>query len=59
MLDDEGGRVILRDDPVTVDLLTLQNEALGLVDGVLHVPSFDSSGLKIMLPEGTTEVDGY
>ena len=104
--EEGGGRVILRDEPMTVDLLTLQNEVLDLVDevevpsgsysqlrlvisdgfievereggttevyasseayaaaqgvtadGELQMPSFDSSGLKIRLPEGATEVVG-
>jgi len=103
--DPEDGRTILSDDQVTVDLLTLQNEVLAIVedeeipagtynqlrlvisggyievededggstiyassdeyaaaqnvvaDGRLQMPSYSSSGLKIVLPNELSEIE--
>lgn len=54
--DPEGGRVILRDDPVTVDLLTLQNEVLDLVDGEA-VPEGTYGQLRLVISGGFIEVE--
>lgn len=55
--DPEGSRVILRDDPVTVDLLTLQNEVLDLVDGET-VPEGTYRQLRLVISGGFIEVEG-
>jgi len=54
--DPEGGRFILRDDPVTVDLLTLQNEVLDLVDGE-NVPAGRYHQLRLVISGGYIEVE--
>lgn len=54
--DAEGSRVILRDDPVTVDLLTLQNEVLDLVDGTA-VPEGRYHQLRLVISGGYIEVE--
>ena len=54
--DPEGSRIILRDDPVTVDLLTLQNEVLDLVDGE-SVPAGRYHQLRLVISGGYIEVE--
>ncbi len=55
-LDPEGSRIILLDDPVTVDLLTLQNEVLDLVDGE-NVPAGRYHQLRLVISGGYIEVE--
>lgn len=54
--DPEGGRTILSDDPVTVDLLTLQNEVLALVDDET-VPEGTYHQLRLVISGGYIEVE--
>lgn len=54
--DPEGSRVILRDDPVTVDLLTLQNEVLDLVEDEI-VPEGTYRQLRLVISGGFIEVE--
>lgn len=51
-----GGRVILREDPVTVDLLTLQNEVLDLVDDE-PIPAGTYAELRLVISGGYIAVE--
>jgi hypothetical protein len=53
---EEGGRVVLMDDPVTADLLTLQNVAMELVEDVL-VPGGTYAQLRLVISGGYIEVE--
>ena len=54
--DPEGGRLMLRDEPVTVDLLTLQNEVLDLVGGE-EIPEGTYHQLRLVISGGYIEVE--
>lgn len=54
--DPEGSRLMLRDEPVTVDLLTLQNEVLDLVDGE-EIPEGRYHQLRLVISGGYIEVE--
>jgi hypothetical protein len=54
--DPERGRTILRDEPVTVDLLTLQNEVLALVDDQA-IPEGTYHQLRLVISGGYIEVE--
>ena len=54
--DLENGRIILRDEPVTVDLLELQNEVMVLV-GETPVPGGRYSELRLIISEGLLAVE--
>ena len=54
--DPEGSRVVLRDEPVTVDLLTLQNEVLDLVDEE-EVPEGAYAQLRLVISGGYVAVE--
>lgn len=56
-LHGDAGAVVLRDEPATVDLLTLQNEVMGLVDGV-DVPAGSYAELRLVISGGFIEVEG-
>lgn len=56
-LHGEAGAVVLRDEPATVDLLTLQNEVMDLVDGV-DVPAGSYAELRLVISGGFIEVEG-
>lgn len=55
-LQGDEGRVSLRQDQVTVDLLTLQNEVMELVDQVV-VPGGTYSELRLVISGGYIEVE--
>lgn len=52
----DDDRIVLRDEPVTVDLLTLQNEVLTLV-GETPVPGGRYSELRLVITDGLIEVE--
>lgn len=54
--DEDDGRIILRDEPVTVDLLDLQNEVMVLV-GETPVPGGRYSELRLIITDGLIEVE--
>ena len=54
--DPEGSRIMLSDEPATVDLLTLQNEVLDLVDGE-EVPEGAYHQLRLVISGGYIEVE--
>jgi hypothetical protein len=54
--DLENGRIVLRDGPVTVDLLELQNEVMILV-GETPVPGGSYSELRLIISEGLITVE--
>ena len=54
--DPETSRTILRDEPVTVDLLTLQNEVLALVDDE-EIPEGTYRQLRLVISGGYIEVE--
>ena len=54
--DPEDGRLMLRDEPVTVDLLTLQNEVLDLVAGE-EIPAGTYNQLRLVISGGYIEVE--
>lgn len=54
--DGAGSRVILLDEPVTVDLLTLQNEVMDLTGDVV-VPGGRYSQLRIVITDGLITVE--
>src|SRR5690606_24436473 len=54
--DPEGSRVVLRDEPVTVDLLTLQNEVFDLVADET-VPEGTYRQLRLVISGGFIEVE--
>jgi hypothetical protein len=54
--DLENGRIILRDEPATVDLLELQNEVMVLV-GETPVPGGRYSELRLIISEGLITVE--
>jgi Domain of unknown function (DUF4382) len=54
--DDEGGRVILRSDPITTDLLTLSNDVSTLVDNA-EVPSGTYGQLRFVVDGAYVEVE--
>lgn len=54
--DPEASRVLLRDDPVTVDLLTLRNEVLDLVEDE-EVPEGTYHQLRLVISGGYIEVE--
>ncbi|MFW5973705.1 MAG: DUF4382 domain-containing protein [Bacteroidota bacterium] len=54
--DDDGERVVLRDEPVTVDLLELQNEVMDLVEDMV-VPAGSYSQLRLIISGGFIEVE--
>lgn len=56
VLQGEGGAVVLRDEPVTVDLLELQNEVMDLV-GETAVPAGTYSELRLVISGGYIEVE--
>ena len=53
----EGGAVVLRDEPATVDLLTLQNEVMELV-GETDLPAGTYSQLRLVIGGAFVEVEG-
>lgn len=53
---EEGSRIVLRDEPVTVDLLTLQNDVLDLVDDEV-VPEGVYSQLRLVISGGYLAVE--
>lgn len=53
---EDGQRVMLREDPVTVDLLDLQNEVMSLV-GQTPVPGGTYSELRLVISEGLITVE--
>lgn len=55
--DAESSRIVLRDEPATVDLLTLQNEVLDLVDGET-VPEGSYHQLRLVISGGYIELEG-
>ena len=55
-LQGEGGRVVLRDDPVTTDLLTLANDTYLLVDDA-PVPAGHYGQLRFVISGGYLEVE--
>ena len=54
--DNENDRIVLRDSPVTVDLLELQNEVMVLV-GETPVPAGRYSELRLVISEGLITVE--
>src|SRR5690606_8737884 len=54
--DDDNSVVVLRDEPATVDLLTLQNEVMVLV-GETAVPGGNYSQMRLVISEGLIEVE--
>lgn len=54
--DEDDPRVILRDEPVTVNLLDLQNEVMVLV-GETPVPGGRYSELRLVISDGLIEVE--
>lgn len=54
--DNENDRIILRDSPVTVDLLELQNEVMVLV-GETPVPGGRYTELRLVISEGLITVE--
>jgi len=54
--DPEEGRTILSDDQVTVDLLTLQNEVLAIVEGE-EIPAGTYNQLRLVISGGYIEVE--
>jgi hypothetical protein len=52
----EGGRVVLRDDPVTTDLLTLANDVMELVEDA-EVPAGTWAQLRFVISGGFIEVE--
>jgi len=55
-LQGEGGRVVLLDEPVTTDLVTLANDTRDLVDGAI-VPEGRYSELRFVITGGFVEVE--
>jgi len=55
--DPEDGRTILSDESVTVDLLTLQNEVLAIVEDEA-VPAGTYNQLRLVISGGFIEVEG-
>lgn len=53
--EDGAGRIVLRDEPATVDLLTLQNEVLDLIEDEA-VPAGTYSQLRLVISGGYIEV---
>src|SRR5687768_16683181 len=51
-----GGRLVLREDDVTVDLLTLENEMMSLVDDV-EIPGGRYAQLRFVITGGYLEVE--
>ena len=56
LMGEDGGRVVLRDDPFTVDLVTLSNASLVLVD--VDVPDGAYSELRFVIDGAWIEVAG-
>jgi Domain of unknown function (DUF4382) len=56
-LQGDGGRTVLRDTPVTVDLTTLTNTSTLLVDNVT-VPSGEFGQLRFVISGGYLQVEG-
>jgi hypothetical protein len=54
----EGGRLTLMDEPVTVDLLTLQNEVMELV-GETPVPGGTYSEMRLVITDGLIAVEQH
>ncbi|MDX1440031.1 MAG: DUF4382 domain-containing protein [Rubricoccaceae bacterium] len=54
--DPESGRVVLSEDPTTVDLLTLQNEVIALIDDEI-VPEGTYTQLRLVISGGYIEVE--
>ena len=54
--DPESSRLMLRDEPMTVDLLTLQNEVLALVDDE-EIPEGTYRQLRLVISGGYIEVE--
>lgn len=55
-LEGEAGAVVLREEPVTVDLLDLQNEVMDLVAGV-DVPAGSYAELRLVISGGYVAVE--
>lgn len=54
----EGGRLTLMDEPVTVDLLTLQNEVMEIV-GETPVPGGTYSEMRLVITDGLIAVEQH
>lgn len=55
--NDEGDRVVLMDEPITTDLLTLSNDVATMVENVA-VPEGRYSQLRFVIPGAYIEVEG-